>query len=236
MVVAETSQTSLQPGPGGVWWVRGWGSARIAAGITDRRADPTALLAQLPPATRIVQAEQVHGASVAVLHHAPPSAEMLAGCDALLTDVPGLALAIRTADCLPVCLADPARGVVGIAHVGWRGLAASLPGRLVAAVRHAYQCPPEALQVVIGPGIRACCYEVGPELLGPFGSFVQSRGTLRMCDLAGAAIEQLRHSGLRAERILDTQQCTACEPERWFSPRREGPETGRLMSFVPLRG
>ena len=157
---------------------------------------------------------------------------MVPGCDALLTAAPGVALLIRTADCLPIFFADPARGVVGIAHAGWRGLAAGLPARVVAAFRHAHRSRIEELQVAIGPAIRACCYEVGPEFAERFGPFVQERGGRRTCDLIGLAIDQLRRCGIPPGHIMDTGHCTACELQHWYSLRREGPTTGRLTSLI----
>jgi YfiH family protein len=160
---------------------------------------------------------------------------MVPGCDALLTHAAGTALLVRTADCLPLFFAEPRRGVVGLAHAGWRGLAASLPARVVAAFRHLYHVPAEALAVAIGPAIRACCYEVGPEFAERFGPFVQQRGGRRTCDLIGAAREALRRCGVRPDRVTDTGACTACDVRRWFSLRREGPATGRLTSIILLR-
>jgi YfiH family protein len=195
--------------------------------------DADSLTAQLPPETCLVQAEQVHGSSAAVVGRGEPS-RILAGCDALLTEVPGVALVVRTADCLPVFFADPQRPAVGLAHVGWRGVVGALLVRVVAAFRHAYQSPPEALRVAIGPGIRACCYDVGPEFAQWFGSSVQVRGNRRTCDLVGAAMEQLVRCGVPAQRIVDTGSCTACDTERWFSFRREGESTGRLRSLIMI--
>lgn len=157
------------------------------------------------------------------------------GADALLTDVAGVALMIRTADCLPILFADSARGAVGIAHAGWRGLAAALPARVVAAFRHAYHSRAEDVRIAIGPAIRACCYEVGQEFVARFGAFVRERGGRRTCDLVGIAVDQLRRCGIRPDRITDPGQCTACHLERWYSLRREGPATGRLTSLILLR-
>ena len=161
--------------------------------------------------------------------------QRIPGCDALLTETGGLTLLIRTADCLPILFAHPVRGIVGIAHAGWRGLAARLPARVVAAFRHLYQCRAEDLQVAIGPAIHACCYEVGPEFSGRFGRFVHERNGRRTCDLIGVAMDQLRSSGVRAEHLVESARCTACESDHWFSVRREGDATGRLTSFIMLR-
>jgi len=186
------------------------------------------------PAAAWVQAEQVHGGSVAVVERRAP-AEPIPGCDALLTRWSNTALLIRTADCLPLFVCDPTRGAVGLAHLGWRGLRADLPQRLVAAFQHAVHSDPQDLIVALGPGIRACCYEVGAEFSEWFGPFVRTEGGRRVCDLAGAAMQQVRCAGVPAARILDCQHCTACEIDRWHSIRREGSGAGRLLSFIALR-
>ena len=247
------------------WHLSGWASHRVVAGGTSRHLDLAQFLETLDPSTIPVEAEQVHGSSVAIIgairpvvhrarHSAPhalfrfakqsetcgaPQAEappqIIPGCDALLTQVPGIALLVRTADCLPILFADRARGVVGIAHVGWRGLAASLPARVVAAFRHMYQSRPAELSVAIGPAIRACCYEVGPEFSERFGPFVQERSGRRTCDLVGIARDQLARCGIRPAQVLDTRTCTACDAQRWFSRRQDGPGTGRLTSMIMVK-
>jgi YfiH family protein len=205
------------------------------AGFSDRSIDRPTFLARFPSRLTTVEAEQVHGASVASVDRSDPAERLVAGCDALLTSAAGVALLVQTADCLPVFFSDPSRDVVGIAHAGWRGLAAELPVRLVAAFRHRYRSRAEDLRVAIGPAIRACCYDVGPELSAVFSPFVQSSGDRLTCDLIGVLKHQLQRCGVRPERVLDCQRCTGCEPDLWFSLRREGPSTGRLLSAIMLR-
>lgn len=237
MPVAATDATiaALAPGAGGVWWFRRWAAASSLAGVTSRQTDPATLRGLLPPGVRLVDAEQVHGGSVAMLGRAEADVPSVPGCDGLVTGAAGLALLIRTADCLPVLVTDPVRQVVGIAHVGWRGLAAALPARLMAAMRHTHHSCVRDLQVAIGPAIRACCYEVGPEFAARFGPFVRERRGRRTCDLVGVAIAQLRRCGMAAAQVADCGQCTACEPDRWFSLRREGPAAGRMVSFIVVK-
>ena len=233
MLAAVSDAPGFVRDAGGGWRFEGWASPRVRAGLTDRTVDPSWLVGQQPSA--LVEAEQVHGAGIAVLEGTRAPAGPISGCDGLLTSVPGMALRIRTADCLPIFFADPERLIVGLAHAGWRGLAAQLPVRMVAAFRHAYHSPVSALHVAIGPAIRSCCYEVGPEFQALFGPHVRTDGQRRMCDLIGVAIEQLLGCGVPRERITDSGCCTACDAERWFSLRREGPMTGRLISFVLVK-
>ncbi len=229
MPLATTDPVKFEAAPEGGSWFRGWASSRIRAGVTNRRMTAAELLARVP-ASGAVEAEQVHGASIAAVERSgmPP----VAGCDALITSRPGIALQIRTADCLPILFADPRRGVIGIAHAGWRGIAAALPARMIEMFRRAYQAPAEELYAAIGPAIRPCCYEVGPEFEERFGPFIEQRGPRRMCNLIGAATEQLRACGVRAERITDSGACTACRTDEWYSLRTEGQATGRLTSLI----
>lgn len=238
MPVAASSRSPvlLEEGREGGWWLRGWASHRIVAATTSRQINAATLLQAAGGGVVSIEAEQVHGGSVAIIPglvgrvHIP-----VPGCDALITNASGVALLIRTADCLPIFFADASRGVVGLAHAGWRGLAAQLPARVVAACRHAYQSRAEELQVAIGPAIRRCCYEVGPEFAARFGPFIGVQEGRRTCDLVGVAVDQLRRCGVDPARIVDTQRCTACETTRWFSLRREGSSTGRLTSIIMVR-
>ena len=235
MAATDTARPALTEGRDGGWWFRRWASPSLIAGISSRSLDPGEWLRRLPTGVRTVSAEQVHGSSVAAIGAARSDGLIIPGCDALVTGTAGVALLIRTADCLPILFADPSRGVVGIAHAGWRGLAGGLPERVLSTFRHVYQSRVEEVWVAIGPAIRACCYEVGPELMRHFGSFVEERRGRRTCDLIGAAMAALRRCGVRPRRLVDSGQCTACERRRWFSLRRDGPETGRMVSVILIR-
>ncbi|MBI4341818.1 MAG: polyphenol oxidase family protein [Candidatus Omnitrophica bacterium] len=235
MAAAVTESSSLQERAPGFWVLNGWGPAWVMAGAAGRSADLAELKDALPTARGFAQAEQVHGSSMAVIQHVVDEAHPVAGCDAMLTSLPRMPLVIRTADCLPLMLVDPVRRAIGIAHAGWRGLAAGLPLKLLAAFRHTFQSRPEDLLVAIGPAIHPCCYEVGPEFERSFGPFVQLRGSRRTCDLIGAAIDQFRRGRVAPLHIIDSQQCTACTGSPWYSIRREGQTTGRLLSFIVIR-
>ena len=235
MLLTTSRSAQFEASSDGTWWFEGWTSRYVAAGVTSRSTGPSQLLVALRPVVTTVEAEQVHGGSIAIVGRAQTLAGPVPGCDALVTHLPGVALFIRTADCIPMFFADPVRGVVGIAHVGWRGLAVELPIRMLAAFQHAYRSRAEQLHVAIGPAIRACCYEVRSDFPPQFARFLQDRSGHQMCDLISMAVAQLQCGGVRPQRIADAQRCTACEPQHWFSLRREGPATGRLTSAIMLR-
>jgi hypothetical protein len=152
---------------------------------------------------------QVHGAEV---HRAVAGRRGVPG-DGLWTDEPGVPMMKVTADCLPVALAR-LNGEPGLAllHAGWRGLVEGVIEAGVAALGG-------PVAAAIGPGIGACCYEVGPEVAQLFGV----RG--RKLDLRATAERALRSVGV--ERIEHVDLCTACDAERFFSHRRDGGVTGR---------
>ena len=148
--------------------------------------------------------------------------------DGLWTDAPGRALGLLTADCFPVVLArhDASPRLVVI-HVGWRGLLAGVLENGVAAAAG----PAVA---AIGPGIGACCYEVGEEVAEPFRArFGESIMRGRNLDLGEAIERSLREQGV--ESVERTGHCTSCEPELFFSHRRDRGRTGRQGVIAYIR-
>ncbi len=178
----------------------------------------------------LVTAGQVHGSrirSVTRPGHEP-------GCDALLTLTPGVILAVATADCMSLLYTVP--GAVAAAHAGWRGAAAGLPAATLHALCAAAGVPASAARVALGPCIRACCYEIGPDVARRFpASTVRTVDGRLHLDLPGVARIQLLEAGLPPEAFEDTGACTACEREWYFSHRRDAGRTGRLWGFAALR-
>ena len=179
----------------------------------------------LDPA-RIPIGLQVHGTDLAV-HSGPqlPSPFLAPGAeipevDGHVVSAPGLAPLILTADCLPVALSGP--GGVAMLHCGWRGLAAGILAAGAEAVA--------ATDAAIGPGIGPCCYEVGTEVLDAFADLGQGVAAGRMLDLVAVARRLLEAAGI--ERIQAAGLCTSCEPELFFSHRRDAGRTGRQGSLA----
>jgi YfiH family protein len=169
---------------------------------------------------------QVHRAELARHDSAPqPNAFAEPGpdlpeVDGQVTDRPGLAPLVMVADCLPVALAGP-RGVAML-HCGWRGLAAGIVERGVEEVR--------ARAAAVGPGIGPCCYEVGPEVVDSFAELGDGIATGRMLDLREVARRLLARAGV--ERVEVSELCTSCEPDLFFSHRRDGERTGRQAGIA----
>jgi YfiH family protein len=159
-------------------------------------------------AQRLLQGRQVHGTRVAV------DEQDIEEADGQVATRRGVAVMVLTADCLPVALAGPER--VGVVHAGWRGLAAGVIEAGVEATG--------AVAAAIGPGIGPCCYEVGDDVRAAFGT---SGDTLDLKAIARARLE--------AAGVLDVHDCglcTSCDPERFFSHRRDRGVTGRQAGLA----
>jgi len=208
--------------------------------LSNRRRVATVLgLAGMPWAV----ARQVHSARVLrvadarALGQGPPEAKPPVGeGDGLVTAAPGVVLAVLTADCAPVVLADPAAGVVGAVHAGWRGLAAGVVEAGVAALA-ALGADPAATVGLVGPAIGGCCYEVGADVRAAVGdrypaALATTRDGRPSLDPAAAAAEALAAAGVGEVRVAG--ECTHDLDERFFSHRRDRGATGRQAGLVAL--
>jgi hypothetical protein len=191
--------------------------------------------------------------------------------DALITNRPDLLLSVRTADCLPILIVDPRQRAVAAVHAGWRGVLGQLAAKVVGVMRATFNSEPGTLIAAIGPGVRACCYGVGEEVVAAFhGRFVDSdkfirpvpatdpaaaataphplqflspyppghvpaKGPAACLDLVTAVQQQLCEAGLKPARIHDAALCTSCRTDLFFSHRKEGPRTGRMMAVIGIR-
>jgi YfiH family protein len=190
---------------------------------------------------RPVIMRQVHSDTVHRLDEVP--AGKLEG-DALMTDVPGLLLVIRTADCLPVFLVDAKNRAAAAVHCGWRGTEKRILERAVQAMNKAYGSEPGATLEALGPCIGSACYEVGPEVRKGFlrAGFppavlaeTPGRTGKSLLDLRAANAWLLHELGFRKDNILDSgSACTHCEPQL-LSYRRNPGDSRRMYNFIGLR-
>lgn len=192
----------------------------------------------------LVVGEQVHGAQVAVVTRQDKGRgafgldDVLAGVDALVTDVPGIVLFALFADCVPVFLFDPRRRVVGLAHAGWKGTSAGIAARTLETMAEAFGSRPEDCLAAIGPSIGPCCYEVGDDVAARFAALdpalVSSHGRSLRVDLWSANAKQLLEAGIPPEHITAARLCTSCLHEIFFSHRAQGGRAGRMAAFIGL--
>lgn len=159
-------------------------------------------------------------------------------CDALITDVPDLALTVFTADCTPILYHDPVTGAVGAAHAGWRGTAAGIAAKTVQAMVDAYGCKPENIRAAIGPHIGQCCFQtdwdVPQAMLDALGdaaaSAILARDGKYYVNLEEINTLFLRQAGIR--QIEACPDCTACQPDRFWSYRRAGANRGAQGAVI----
>jgi YfiH family protein len=197
-------------------------------------------------ADHLVRMHQVHGASVVVRRAGappvPPAARPHA--DIVVSDDPSLVLAVQTADCVPLLVADRVTGAVAAAHAGWRGLAAGVPGATVAALAREFGSRPADLVAAVGPSIGAVRYEVGEEVRERFGAAGFPASQLERWLLRGrrpahwqfdgwrSAQDQLEAAGLTPDHIHVAAMCTATSPDLFCSYRRDGTGAGRIAGAI----
>jgi len=179
---------------------------------------------------------QVHGDHVlCITEDLIPSADTQA--DGLLTNGSHIVLGIKTADCLPVLFEDPEKGVIGAIHAGWRGLKAGILEKAVAKMSRVYGTVPGNVRAAIGPAIRGCCYEVGPEFKDFFPDYYRSgrqsgdSAEGGMFDPIGAAIDRLHKAGISPQNIADSGFCTVCRQDLFHSFRAHKTEE-RMLSMI----
>ncbi len=184
--------------------------------------------------------KQLHSDIVHVI--GGPPAGGLEG-DALVTDRPGLLLIVKTADCLPILLADEKRRIVAAVHCGWRSTIKKIVRHTVDAMRESFGAEPGDLMAVLGPCIGPACYEVGSDVAGSFEAEgfpndVARRlpgGTAKfLLDLRRANAWLLTAAGLRERRILSLEPCTHCD-HRLLSYRRDRENAARMFNFIGLK-
>lgn len=159
-------------------------------------------------------------------------------CDALITNEPGTALVIFTADCTPILLWDEKTGAVGAIHAGWRGTAANIAGKTVEKMAAAFGCDPANIRAAIGPNIGACCFEVGGEvpeaMLATFGQavapLIRAEGEKFHIDLKRVNALALQNAGVT--QIDISRDCTMCQKHRFWSHRVHGASRGSQGAII----
>ncbi|MEO0773598.1 MAG: peptidoglycan editing factor PgeF [Pseudomonadota bacterium] len=201
--------------------------------------------------TRVAEAMKVSDDALLTLHQVH-SADVITDvaamktrpkADAMVTDQPGVALAVLTADCQPVLFADAEAGVIGAAHAGWKGAQAGVLEATVEAME-ALGAQAPRIHAVIGPTISQTSYEVGPEFFDSFTAdtpdmdrfFIQGLGDRLLFDLPGYGLHRLRAAGVGHAEW--TRHCTYSDPSRFFSYRRTThageADYGRLIAAIRL--
>ena len=159
-------------------------------------------------------------------------------CDALITGDPGTALVVFSADCTPILLHDPVTGAVGAAHAGWRGTAAGIAAKTVAAMVEAFGCKPENIRCAIGPNIAQCCFQTDADvpdvMVAALGEqalpHIRPSGNKYYVNLKELNALYLRNAGVRSIEI--STDCTACQSQRFWSHRITGGQRGSQGAII----
>lgn len=250
MTLEILTADALAPVRHGFFTRRGGASSGIFAGLncgtgSSDQSDMVAInrarvatAMEVEPAA-LVGVHQIHSSLALTVTEPGPQGR----ADAMVSNTPGLALAILTADCMPILFADPDAGVIGAAHAGWRG---ALTGVLEATIDGMVGLGAERARInaVIGPCISQQAYEVGPEFFEEFQSedpdstrfFANGKGDRHLFDLPGFGLQRLREAGVATAEW--TRHCTYSDPRLFYSYRRSvhGSEAdyGRLISVIRL--
>lgn len=183
---------------------------------------------------------QVHGTGVAIAR-APRSSQQ-EQADAIITDLPGLTLMMRFADCVPIFLYDPSRRAIGLVHAGWKGTVQKVVSAALHAMKAAFGSRPEDLLAAIGPSIGPDHYEVGQEVVAQVvEAFAEDAPSLlkplpngkSLLDLWSANQLLLHAAGVKQVEVAGL--CTACDTRDWYSHRAEKGKTGRFAALFALR-
>jgi YfiH family protein len=186
----------------------------------------------------VVRLKQVHSS---VAHRARRDAfggETLEG-DAAYTELKGIALEVRTADCLPVLIAERTGSLIAVAHAGWRGTYKGVVRNVLDSLKVEFGVGGPELVVAMGPHIGVCCLEVGEEVVERFadsGVFERRPSWIKAhLNLAEANRKQLLQAGVKPEMIQVSKLCTRCRGDLFHSYRRDGNESGRMFAVIGLR-
>lgn len=196
---------------------------------------------------RLIIPHQTHNDHVRLIDeaflrlHPDEQAAALEGVDALIGHVPGTCLCISTADCIPVLCYDPLRQCMAAIHAGWRGTVSRIVAKTLQTLQSVYGSRPEDLVACIGPGISQAAFEVGDEVYETFRSNgfpmeqLASRTGKWHIDLWEANRLQLLEAGVPARHIETAGICTYRQTEDFFSARRLGIGSGRILSGILLK-
>ncbi len=196
-------------------------------------------------AENFVMVSQVHGSDILVIDQ--PNQDFAhfqrVECDGIITNQPGVMIAVGVADCLPILLLDPVKRVIAALHAGWKGTAANIAAKGVASMEKLFGSERGDILAALGPAIGPCCYEVdGPVRQGFAGSGVEWEECAALAgaerwklDLVAANRRQLLAAGVGEGNMESAGHCVCCSSDWFFSYRRDEGETGRQAGFIMLK-
>lgn len=186
----------------------------------------------------IAQVKQIHSGNVVVLNDLDSHDDQTEG-DSIITNIKGVGIGIRTADCVPILIADRAKSIIAAVHAGWRGTLSQIVPNTVSSIASVYGVDACDLTAAIGPSIEAYCYEIGEDVATLFkeqfadwSMYLSESGNSKYTlDLRAANRLSLERAGVADIEIVDI--CTKCS-ESFYSYRREGKGVSTQLSFIAL--
>ena len=196
--------------------------------LDDRKGLST--LVGLNP-NHVVNPKQIHSPEVKFVY----TPGEIAATDALISKSNSIVLSIQVADCIPLFLADPLNGIIGLVHAGWRGIEKRIISDTVNIMVQKGGSR-KGIIAFMGPSIRQCCFEIGPEVSKkfPIDCLINGNQDRSFLDLQQVATNQLIDSQVLDKNILSSEECTKCNPDKYFSYRRSGAKAGRMIAVIGL--
>jgi YfiH family protein len=194
----------------------------------------TRLSSHWPDTGDLTTVQQIHSDNVLLADRAGPMGEG----DALISNQPGITLSVRTADCLPILMADARNRAIAAVHAGWRGTILEILPKAILAMADRFGTHPDDVVLAVCPGIGACCFEVGPEVAIQFAKLFPERTDLDRktnVDLVETNLRLLRRNGGSVRQIATSGLCTYCRPDLFHSYRRDREAAGRMVSAIRIR-
>jgi YfiH family protein len=158
--------------------------------------------------------------------------------DAVLTDRKRILIGVQVADCVPVLLYDAGKKIVGAVHAGWRGTAQLILKRAIKTMKDVFSSFAKDMRIAVGPGIRGCCYCVGDDVRkeiirnNNYADCYHVRNGKHFIDLSTVNVNQAISCGVDKKNIWQSEECTFCSPDRFYSYRYSGGPTGRQGGYI----
>lgn len=151
--------------------------------------------------------------------------------DAVISKSMDIVLSIQVADCIPLFMLDKNSKMVGLVHAGWRGTAKGIVDKTINEFKNMNERTDDII-ALIGPSIKQCCFEIGPEVAEQFSNdyVIQGTGDRSFLDLQGVVKNKLNTAGINNENIINLNECTCCQPDKYYSYRRDGKHAGRMIA------
>ena len=188
---------------------------------------------------KLVHMQQVHGTSVIIIDKNTNLKEVPT-CDALITQVKNIPLMVMVADCIPILIYDPSKEVIAVVHAGRAGTFNKILPHTINKMHNNFGTDSKNLIIVLGPSIRACCYEVGKEIKEEAKGLnhtyaIMEREQSYYLDLVSIIKKQLLELGVKNKNIDISPYCTSCNNDIFFSYRADSNTTGRFSGLLMLK-